>query len=373
MKNILVTLGAAACVFTAGATQTVSGDAAPAPVSSEQPAAVAAAQEAAEPVAIAEKPAYLNLSTVFRFDYHVAKYDGQNGVSNPNTGFMGDRLQVNMKGEVADGLTYSWRQNLNRLNEDGKFFNSTDWLYLNYEHKGWNFQAGKVINAIGGYEYDRNPADLFCNSVFWYNIAPFNFGASVGYRFGESDLLTLQITEAMEFTPADRNMYSYNAMWTGNHGCWKSLWSVNLNQIAPDRYISYIALGNRFELGNFDVELDLMNRAGKHQAYFLKDYSVMAEAGWKPAEGWRFFGKFTCDKNNSGTDYDHSVLNGTDLKMAGGGVEYIPFKNNRSSVRFHAAGFYSWGNNANTGNLMQNKTFFASAGLTWRMNFLNLK
>ncbi len=378
MKRIFVSLFAAASVLSAAAStdgEALSNSVPGSTTNNEDPNAgiMLISETEGEPVAISEKPAYLNLSTVFRYDFHATKYEGEKGYFTPNTGFRGDRLQVNMNGEIANGLTYSWRQNLNRLNLDGGFFNSTDWLYLNYEYKGWNFQGGKLIDAIGGYEYDRNPADLYCNSVFWNNIQPFNFGVSVGYRTSEADLFTLQMTESPEFSDKVRNLYCYSAMWTGNHGLWKTLWSANLFEYAPDKYISYISLGNHFDLGSFDLEVDFMNRAASHQTFLLKDCSVMSELGYRPCSNLRTFAKFTYDKNDSGTNADHSVLNGTDLKMAGLGVEYTAYKGDRSSVRFHAAVFHSWGKNANENDLMKNNTNFASLGLTWRMNMLNLK
>ncbi len=45
----------------------------------------------------------------------------------------------------------------------------------------------------------------------------------------------------------------------------------------------------------------------------------------------------------------------------------------RHRLRLHAGCYYSWGANGNADNLMQNKTLFVNAGLTWDMNLLNIK
>lgn len=51
-------------------------------------------------------------------------------------------------------------------------------------------------------------------------------------------------------------MYAYNLMWNGRHGFFEAIWSANLLEYAPDRYISYLALGNRFSFGKVALELD---------------------------------------------------------------------------------------------------------------------
>ena len=67
------------------------------------------------------------------------------------------------------------------------------------------------------------------------------------------------------------------------------------------------------------------------------------------------------------------VADGTELKMAGAGVEFMPLANARHLLRFHAAGYYSWGVNANASNMMQDRTFTAAVGVTWYMNLLSFK
>ena len=92
-----------------------------------------------------------------------------------------------------------------------------------------------------------------------------------------------------------------------------------------------------------------------------------------PNNHWRVYGKVTYDVNHSGTASDFTVLNGTELTMAGAGFEYFPLRKGRHTLRIHANAFYSWGKNANAADVMQNKTMFASAGLTWHMDLLNLR
>lgn len=56
------------------------------------------------------------------------------------------------------------RHRLNKKNNDASFFDATDWLYLAYRKDNWELSAGKQVVAIGGYEYDAAPIDLyFCS------------------------------------------------------------------------------------------------------------------------------------------------------------------------------------------------------------------
>ena len=115
------------------------------------------------------------------------------------------------------------------------FFDATDWIYLNYATGKFNIAGGKQVVAIGGWEYDRHPADLYSTSVFWQNIPCYQLGASVGYDITGKDRLTLQATQSLFHTSANRNMYAYNLMWNGSHGIYTSIWSTNLVEYLPGR------------------------------------------------------------------------------------------------------------------------------------------
>lgn len=313
----------------------------------------------------------LNLRIETRLDWQGNWQDG-NTVKD-NTGFEGKYLNLRLDGNITSNLSYSWRQRFNKPHKDASYFDATDWIYLNYNIDNWTFAGGKQVVAIGGWEYDRAPIDLYGCGVFWNNIPCYQIGGSVGYNVTPSDKLTFQFCQSSFHTSENRNMYAYNVMWNGSHGCFDAIYSANLIEYAPGRYINYLALGNKFTFDKFTLELDLMNRASSHQTFFFKDMSVMGELKFRPADKWAVFAKGTYDVNKSGTDADLTVLNGTELKMVGAGVEFMPFINARHILRFHATGFYSWGHNANSADLMQSKTFFANVGVTWYMNLLSLK
>ncbi|MDE6577285.1 MAG: OprO/OprP family phosphate-selective porin [Muribaculaceae bacterium] len=313
----------------------------------------------------------LRLNVSARIDWQINRPFGHTDDS--NTGFEGKYLMLRADGEIIPGLTYSWRQRLNKLHSDQPFFDATDWLYVNYATGNWNFEAGKEIVAIGGWEYDRAPMDLYGTSVFWNNIPCYQLGATAGYQIKATDQLSLQATQSPFFTRQNRNLYGYSIRWNGSHSFYKPIWSANLFEYSKGHYINYISLGNRFDFGKWRIEADFMNRAAGHQAFLFKDCSAIGEVSFAPDSRWRIHAKMTYDVNHSGTDADMTVLNGTELTMAGGGVEFYPLLKNRTSLRLHATAYYSWGKNANSADVMQSKTFLGNVGITWDMNLLNIK
>lgn len=313
----------------------------------------------------------LRLRVETRFDYQRDWLDGH--TVKDNSGFEAKFLNLRVDGNITDHLSYSWRQRFNKTIKDSSFWEGTDWMVLTYDLDRWVISAGKQVVAIGGWEYDRAPIDLYGCSIFWHNIPCYDVGASVGFKITPADKLTFQFCESPFFTPENRDMYAYNLMWNGHHGIFDALYSANLIESTPGHFINYIALGNKFSVGNVELELDFMNRASSHQTFFFKDMSVMGELAWKPDSRWRIFGKMTYDVNKSGTDADVTVMNGTDIKMAGAGVEFYPFVNQRHVLSVHADAFYYWGHNANASNPVQDKTIFASVGVKWYMNLLSFK
>ena len=309
----------------------------------------------------------VRLDVEARADYQWRSLDGNTDDS--QTGFEGKYIMMRIDGVIMPGLTYSWRQ---RFNKSQDFFNSTDWIYLNYAVGRWNFQAGKEVIAIGGYEYDANPIDIYDYSVFCSNISCYGFGVSAGFSLTNSDKLTLQVAESPCSTADNRNLYSYNLMWNGSHGSFETIYSANMVEYTKGHYINYLSLGNKFKFGKVDFELDLMNRASSHQTFFFKDCSAVAELIYRPTDRWTIHGKYSYDVNHSGTQADMVVANGTELNMAGAALEFFPLMKKRHRLRLHAGCFYSWGKNGNPDNCMQGKTLFVTAGLTWDMNILNI-
>ena len=315
----------------------------------------------------------LTLRLEARFDYMQEYVDDLK--VNDNSGFKGRYLNIRMDGNLMDGLSYSYRQRLNKPIANASFFDATDWLHLTYTHKNWSVSAGKQIVAIGGYEYDRAPIDLYFCSEYWNNIACYQLGVSGAYTTSDGkDKILFQVCES-PFRKNGANvdneeMFAYNLMWYGNHGFFGTMYSVNFMEYLPGKFINYISLGHRFTFGKFALELDIMNRAMSGSDFFLNDYSVMGELSWKPIDRLNVFVRATYDRNNTVTG-DFCVAPGTDLLRAGIGVEFYPIKNYRN-LRLHLNGCYTDGDSPMTTVLRPEQTIM-DAGLTWHMNMLNIK
>ena len=323
--------------------------------------------------AAAQEASLLKLDVEARVDY---MQDYQAGAKiNDASGFKGRYLNIRMDGNLAENVSYSYRQRLNKPNKDATFFDATDWITLNYSLGNWTLSGGKQVVGIGGFEYDGAPIDLYFCSEYWNNIACYQYGASIAWDTdSKADRLMLQFCES-PFRRNVRNtendeMFAYNIMWIGSHGFYSSLYSLNFIEYLPGRFINYLALGNRFTVGDFRLDLDFMNRAVSAKD-FGKDFSVMCELKWFPLNSLDIFAKVTHDRNLSDDEGDWCVTPGTALTRIGGGIEYYPIKNSKA-LRLHLNCCYTYGK-ATTATVLQNKQTIIDAGITWKMNMLNLK
>lgn len=316
----------------------------------------------------------LTLRIEARLDY-MQEYISGNKI-NDNSGFKGKYLNIRMDGNITDSFSYSYRQRLNKPNKDATFFDATDWITLTYSFDNWSFSAGKQVVGIGGYEYDKAPIDLYFCSEYWNNIACYQLGASVTYALpGGNDRFMFQFCESPFrkniLNIENREMFAYNLMWTGTHDWFSSIYSVNMLEYMPGRFINYIALGNRFTFNRFTIDLDIMNRAGSFKTLLGKDMSFMCDIAWQPIERLRIFAHLTHDFNNSGEIADLCVVPGVNITRMGGGIEFFPLKDHKN-LRLHLNGCYTFGKTVETAVLRPHQTLI-DCGITWYMNMLRLK
>mgnify|MGYP004545747359 FL=1 len=191
---------------------------------------------------------HVNIGLQARVDYQREYLDG--GSVKDNCGFKGKNVSILINGEFNEHFSYNYRQRLYRGHGNESFFNATDFLYLTYKpDEHWSFSGGKQTLEIGGYEYDLAPIDIFFLSEYCSNIACYQMGAYAGYSFDSGkDMMRFQFCQS-PFRQEDSDMYAYNLMWNGSHGCFDSIWSVNLIEYLPGKFINYLALGNHF--GNY--------------------------------------------------------------------------------------------------------------------------
>ena len=313
----------------------------------------------------------LRLQAETRIDYsgEFLKSNGSNGTAS----FNGKYLNVILSGTIGEDFSYAYRQRLNKAHADQSFFDATDWLYLTYApSRNWQFSAGKQVVAIGGYEYDRAPIDLYFCSEYWNNIACYQFGVSATYATNSgNDKFLFQVCQSPFRANAD-NMYAYNLMWMGSHKWYQSIWTLNLIEHNPKEQIAYLALGNQFTFGNFRLQLDYMLRASNHDMLF-KDYSIMGEASYTIADKLNIFGRATYDVNSTtGAINDFCVMPNTELTRFGAGVEFYPLPKNNRSIRLHAFYHYTLGHNGNPNGVLQDGQSMFSIGLKWKIDIVSI-
>ncbi len=320
----------------------------------------------------AQENEMLILSLETRLDYQQEYLAGNK--MNDNSGFKGKYLNLRMDGNLGAGFSYSFRHRLNRLNSLESFFNATDWIHFTYSIKNWSISAGKQVVGIGGFEYDSAPIDLYFCSEYWNNIPCYQLGVSGAYTTSSlNDKFMFQFCESPfrrnAANTTNREMFSYNLIWYGSHDFYSSIWSVNMVEYLPGKFINYIALGNKFSFGDFAIDLDIMNRAVSAKSFLGKDMSFMGKFQWSPLESLNIFVKCTHDFNNGDEIGDWCVTPGTSITRIGGGLEYYPIK----SLRLHLNYCYTDGINGSAAGALLPKQNIIDAGVTWKMNMLNIK
>lgn len=299
-----------------------------------------------------------------RADYDYNYFEGNN---NDNSGFAGKFLNIMLDGKINDKFEYHWRQRLNKTNFTSNFFEATDWAYLTYRiNNNFSLSAGKQVVAIGGFEYDYAPIDVYFYSDFC-NIMPscYEFGTSLSWNNdAKNQTLTFQISNSIFKKQVFDGLYSYNFLWNGRFSqWWKTLYSINLIEYTANEYVNYIALGNQFYFDNFILDLDYTNKYIDGQDNFFADFTLTTQIKYQLPQ-LNVFAKFSFDQNKSEYSrlifpnyWDMTVAPGTEYMLYGAGVEYFPIKNSKD-VRLHAI---VSSNNKTPANL------FLNAGITWNM------
>ena len=309
----------------------------------------------------------VNLRLEARGDFQYENVEGH--TVDGTTGFRGKQLNLRLNGNINDSWSYVYRQRMGKPNGDASYFDAVDHINLTYTTGAWSFTGGKQTVAVGGYEYDRAPIDFYFGSEYWYNMACYQWGVNAKYNFGNesNDALMLQVVQS-SFRSVNPSMLSYNLLWTGSYGWLDVLHSVNMLEYLPGKFVNFIALGHQFNMGDFKLQLDWMNRADVEHFGF-DDFSLMADLSWSASEKLNVFGKATYDVNKDNVA-DYCVLPGTEVTRVGAGVEYFPIEGSRD-IRFHAGYSYSWGTNTNLaeGTVWNNHSFF-TIGATWLMSVL---
>ena len=310
----------------------------------------------------------LNTRADFTADYNL----GHDGVApNFNHGFQGKYLVVGLDGTIGDKFAYHLNQRLNTPNIDfaQTFFQGTDWAYLD-----WNFtdnfflSAGKQVVAIGGWEYDANPIDIYYGTEFWNTVCCYAVGASLNYQDDSGkNLVLFQACNSPFINESMESIYSYNLMWYGNFDIFKTTYSVNMIEYLPGKFINNIALGNKLQFNGVEMYLDVINRGFIDKKQFFGQaitgiYGIGVDIGPK----WIVFAKAGYDYNPAGVPnigaYDPNDIPKKNVDFESLGFEYYPM--GHRNVRLHLCGSHT--------SVDGKSKFQANLGLTWKVDLLHI-
>ena len=304
------------------------------------------------------------------------------------SGLDGKFFNFEMKGTFFKDFSYRIRQRIDMTAGSSK----TDYMIVSYNPtKNWSLTAGRMCLAVGGWEYDLPPIDVYFASLFWNNFACYDIGAQVEFHTtdGNHDII-FQVTNSTfnRDNAEDKfirlpNRYAYNLIWYGRMGAFSTSYSINMMEQNKGEYINYIALGNMFDFGKLDFYVDFMNRGFFNQKDFLLgDFTVIGEVKYAFTDKFTALVKGGYDRNKHGyydtsgvwpvpQAFDMAVTPGVEYVFAGLGFEAYPYKGNKN-VRLH--GLFAFNEltqptddmmNPNSSNL----SLQAQVGVTWRINF----
>ena len=260
--------------------------------------------------------------------------------------FTGDDLNIDINGYISPNFSYSINHRIaSSYYGEASGFDATNWLTLTYEVGDFAFTAGKDALLVGSFEYDAYDLDTYyeMNSPFYNDLDCWQWGVSGAWYPAEDQEVLLQIANS-PYSYGDPELFSFAAGWRGAWDWYESYWTANLWMAGSDGLVKGVNLGNRFYLGNFMIDLDLMGRF--NETYGGCD--MILAPSYNIGEWGRIFAKAGAE--TIGFSSDMNVF-------FGGGFEYFPLKENKD-IRLHAAYIY---NDYTVGQMF-------SLGLTWKMN-----
>ena len=312
---------------------------------------------------------HLNTRADFTFDYNF----GHDTVA-PSTdhGFAGKYLVVALDGTIGKRFSYHLRQRINAPNISfaNTFFQGTDSAYLNWYFTDNSFlSAGKQVVAIGGWEYDTNPIDIYYGTEFWNTVCCYAVGASMNFKdkSGKNHVL-VQMCNSPFINQAMQSIYAYNVMWYGNFGIFKTAYSINMIEYEKGQFINYIALGNKLQFKGVEMYLDITNRASfKQEHFFGQDITAIFGIGVDIGKKWIVFAKAGYDFNkaqlpNATNPYDTYIEPGKKVNFESLGFEFYPLGDR--SLRLHLCGSHT--------SVDGISKFQGNLGLTWKIDMLRL-
>ncbi len=273
------------------------------------------------------------------FAHQMKVIDGTVFSEKNNYGFTGRYFNLHLGGNLNKQISYYFRQRIIANEGSSKFFDNTDFLYINYRfHRNWSVRAGKDALAVGGFEYDAPPIDVFFNAYYWDYFYCFQLAASVAYHTSDGrNTIMAQVGNSpyVHYGSTFQNsLLSYNLFWSGRYDHFQTLYSINMFQRDREgHFMNYIALGNKVTYPRWSLYVDLIHHANSIQQ-LLKNFGVIARADVMLGKGVSLFVKGGYEQNQDRDEHaayretqqawDCLSVPGQTYCFGGVGCEYRP-------------------------------------------------
>ena len=307
-------------------------------------------------------------------------------------GFNGRYFNLLIGGNLGTKFSYFFRQRIVAKSGTASLFDNTDFLYLNFiPNEQWTVRLGKDAIAVGGFEYDAPPIDVLFSTTYWDNFYCFQLGASGVYKTKDGrNMIVAQVANSPYVYYGSgvgtglgkewkSGLMSYNILWSGTYGHFKTLYSVNLFERQRGTFMGYIALGHKLTYDRWDIYLDLLHHSMALDDWG-KNFGIVSCVNFLVTKDLNLFAKAAYEQNRSeadilsynttGNNLDCLVAAGHSYTLYGLGFEWRP--SFYKDVRLH--GFVACRRDSEsaltsaTGRPEASSCINANIGITWNMN-----
>lgn len=302
--------------------------------------------------------------------------------STPNFGFHGKYFNLMLGGNLGDHFSYYFKQRVVANGGSVMFFDNTDFLYLDYRPTpNWRLRFGKDAMAMGGFEYDASPIDVYFPTTLWNNIYCFQLGFSGAYLTDDGNhTLVAQVTNSPYINSTglayDAGLVSYNLCWYGSMGHWRTIWSTSMIEREWNKFMNLTMIGNKVVFEKWDLYVDLMHHALAIDDWG-KNFGVVSCANWYFTDRFNLFVKGMIEQNKSEVDLnsavalDHLLRAGHTYARYGLGFEY--FADKGKTVRLHTYVCRMTESYTEGGVDVVEDCWNFNIGATWTVDFMKLK
>lgn len=189
------------------------------------------------------------------------------------TRFRNEQFRLEIRGQVHEKVYFRFRDRYTRAQTSESIDNlsrSVDLAYLRFDvSEKFSISAGKMCADWGAWEFDWNPIDIYEYSDIVEYADNFLTGVGFSYTPSSRHQWTFQVLDSRtksfnelygsqpNFTESKAPL-AFVANWRGSffEGKFKTIWSYSLfneaqNAEGKNANMTYVALGNEFNLGKF--------------------------------------------------------------------------------------------------------------------------